>query len=273
MNKLAAPTPRHSWLLASGILLVFIVMLFASAALGALLPGEGLTSAGGIAGRLISSAVLVALLARLGWLRAAGLASLGPGRAWLLLPLPLAYAVAAAALAIVGRLDVIALGQVPAGVVIAFIAAAAFLEDLAFRGLILHGFVRAWGHRRDGRALSVLAAALFFGGMHLLDGLSGRPMLNVLMQSGQAVVLGLWFGALVLRTGSQYPAVVFHVLFNLAGYQLFGRQGLEPAPAAWLLLAALMLPLAIIGLGWVRDAPRRAPAIEAAGGSRTAEST
>ena len=110
-------------------------------------------------------------------------------------------------------------------------------------------FLRAWGGDRRGRLMSVAAAALFFGGMHLLDGLSGRPMLNVLFQSGQAVVLGVWLGALVLRTGSQYPAVVFHVLFNLAGYLLFGRQGLEPAPAAWLLLAALLLPLAAIGVG------------------------
>jgi membrane protease YdiL (CAAX protease family) len=236
-------------LFAAGILVAFIVMLFASAALGALLPGEGYASLGGLAGRLFFSAVMVAWLARLGWLRSGGLASLGTWRAWLLLPLPLAYAVGAAAFAITGRLDLTAFGPLPAGVVVVFIAAAAGLEALAFRGLILHGLVRAWGGTARGRVVSVVAAALFFGGLHLLDGLSGRPMLNVLTQSGQAIVLGVWLGALVLRTGSQYPAMVFHILFNLAGYQLFGRRGLEPSPEAWLLLGALLLPLAAIGLG------------------------
>jgi membrane protease YdiL (CAAX protease family) len=178
-----------------------------------------------------------------------GLATLGSWRAWLLLPLPLAYAVGAAAFAITGRLDLADFRAPPAGVIVVFIAAAACLEALAFRGLILHGFVRAWGGTARGRVVSVVAAALFFGGMHLLDGLSGRPMLNVLVQSGQAAVLGVWLGGLVMGTGSQYPAMVFHVLFNLAGYQLFGRQGLEPAPEAWLLLGALLLPLAAISVG------------------------
>jgi membrane protease YdiL (CAAX protease family) len=229
-------------------------MLFASAALGALLPGEGLTSVGGIAGRLISSVVVVAWLARLGWLRSAGLTSPGPWRVWGLLPLPLAYAAAAAAFPMVGRLDLTAFGRAPAGVVIAFIAAAAFLEDLTFRGLMLHGLVRAWGDDQRGRLMSVVTAALLFGAMHLLDALSGRPMLNVVWQGAQAVGLGVWLGALVLCTGSQYPAVAFHALFNLAGYQLFGRQGLEPEPMTWLVLAVLMLPLAALGIGLVAQA-------------------
>jgi hypothetical protein len=249
MNKLGSSAHKRPWLFASGITLVFILMLFASAALGALLPGEGYASLGSLVGRLLSSALLLALLARLGWLRSAGLASLGTGRTWLLLSVPLAYAVAAAAVALTGRQDLGVFGPAPAGRVVVFIASAALLEGIAFRGVILHAFVRARGSTRRGRVTSVLAAAFFFGGLHLLDGLSGRPWLQVILQSAEAALLGVWLGALVLRTGSQYPAVVFHVLFNLAGYQLFGRQGLEPVPAAWVLLGALMLPLAAIGLG------------------------
>jgi membrane protease YdiL (CAAX protease family) len=158
-------------------------------------------------------------------------------------------------------------------VVIAFIAAAALLEGLTFRGLMLHGFVRAWGDDQRGRLMSVVTAALFFGAMHLLDALSGRPMLNVLWQGAQAVVLGVWLGALVLRTGSQYPAVAFHMLFNLAGYQLFGRPGLEPEPAAWLQLAALLLPLAAIGVGLLAQPLRRAAETPAAAGLPARKST
>jgi hypothetical protein len=98
-NRLAS----HPLLFGFGVTVAFVLMLFASAALGARLPGEGLTSVGGVAGRLISSIGVVVGLARLGWLRPAGLSSPGPWRVWGLLPLPLAYAVAAAAFAMVGR--------------------------------------------------------------------------------------------------------------------------------------------------------------------------
>lgn len=231
--------------------------LFASAALGAARQGEGYASLGGLLGRLISSAVLLALLARLGWLPSAGAASIGPWRTWLFLLPPLAYALAAAAFTLAGRLDLSDFGPAPAGGVIVFIAAAAFLEEVAFRGLILHDFIRAWGGTYRGRVMSVVAAALYFGGLHLVDGPSGRPMLSVLAQSGQAAVLGVWLGALVLLGRSLYPAVVFHVVLNLAGYLLFGRLGLEPAPAVWLALGMLLLPLAAFGLWLLGIAPQR----------------
>jgi membrane protease YdiL (CAAX protease family) len=161
----------------------------------------------------------------------------------------LAYAVGAAAVAITGRLSLSDFGQAPSALAVAFIVTAALMEGVAFRGLIQHSFVRASGGDHRGRVLSVLAGALYFGGLHLLDGLSGRPALAVALQSVQAAVLGVWLGVLVLQGGSLYPAVAFHAVFNLAGYQLFGRLGLEPAPVAWLLLASLLLPLAAIGIG------------------------
>lgn len=251
---------RHPLLFGLGVTVAFVLMLFGSAALGALLPGQGYTSLGGILGRLISSAALVVLVARLGWLRSMGLAGPGSWRAWLLLPLPLAYAVGAAALAVTGRLDPSDFRPAPAGVVMVFIAAAALMEGMAFRGLIQHALARAWGSRGAGGIRSVVMAALFFGAVHLLDTLGGRPVLSVLLQSAQAVCLGVWLGALVLRTGTQYPAVAFHAAFNLAGYQLFGRQGLEPEPAAWLLLGALLLPLAAVGIWLLRQPPQPAAA-------------
>jgi hypothetical protein len=257
MNILEVSARKRPVILGFGVTLIVVVMLFASAALGAALPGEGYASLGGILGRLVSSAVLLALLARLGWFRAAGLAWPGSWRAWLLLPLPLAYGVGAAALAVTGRLSLSDFGPAPAGVVTVFIAAAALLEGLAFRGLILHACARAWGSHGAGGTRSVLVAALFFGGLHLLDILSGRPVVNVLLQSGQAAILGVWLGALVLSGRSFYPAVVFHAMFNLAGYLLFGRQGLEPAPAAWLLLGGSLLPLAALGVWLLSRTPQR----------------
>jgi hypothetical protein len=77
MNRFAI---RHPLLFGPGVAVAFVLMLFGSAALGALLPGQGYHSLGAILGRLISSAALLGFLARLGWLRSAGAASPGPAR-------------------------------------------------------------------------------------------------------------------------------------------------------------------------------------------------
>jgi membrane protease YdiL (CAAX protease family) len=176
-------------------------------------------------------------------------------------------------MAVTGRLSLSDFGPAPSAVAVAFIAAAALLEGVAFRGLVQHSFVRAWGDDHRGRVLSLVVAALFFASVHLLDALGGRPMLAVALQSVQAAVLGVWLGALVLQSSSLYPAVAFHAFFNLAGYQLFGRQGLEPQPAAWLLLAALLLPLAAIGVGLLAQPLRRATETRAAAGLPARKST
>jgi membrane protease YdiL (CAAX protease family) len=265
MKRTTLPARPRPILFGLGVTLMVVLMLVGSAVLAAVLPGEGYASLGGLMGRLISAAMLVAVLARLGWLRTAGIASPGSGRMWLVVVPALAYAVGAAAFALAGRLSLSDFGPAPSSVPLLFIAAAAFFEGVAFRGLILHALVRAWGGTYRGRVVSIMAAALFFGGLHLLDALSGRPMLNVLLQGVEAAILGVWLGALALSAKSLYPSIVFHAVFNLAGYQLIGRQGLEPAPAAWLLLGALLLPLAAGGVGLLGQWPRGSERLPAPG--------
>jgi membrane protease YdiL (CAAX protease family) len=151
------------------------------------------------------------------------------------------------------------------GLVILFILAAAFLEEVTFRGLILHGMMRAWGSTSRGPIRSVLISSLLFCSIHLLDFLSGRPLLNVLLQGLQAFFLGIFLAALVLKSKSIYPAVLFHTAINLAGYLSFASQGIEPPPSAWLMLSLIMLPLATYGINLLRGQPER-PIVQTAEG-------
>jgi hypothetical protein len=102
--------------------------------------------------------------------------------------------------------------------------------------------------------------------MHLLDILNGRPLPNVLLQSLQAIFLGIFLGTIVLNTKSIYPAAFFHGILNLAGYLTFGSQGLEPAASGWLTLSLLMAPLAVISIFLLRGTPFRPAVPEAAKG-------
>jgi len=240
------------------ITFVFILMLVVSAVLGNLWPGEvSYGQPGGIVGRLVAIVLLLMALSRLGWSRSAGFTSLGGWFTWLVLLLPLVYAILASTYALAGNFDFNLSNPALTGLVILFILTAAFLEEVAFRGLILHAFVRVWGSTPRGLIKSVLISSLLFCSIHLLDFLSGRPALNVLLQSLEAFFLGVLLAALVVRGQSIYPAAAFHAILNLAAYLTFASKGIEPAPSSWMLFGLLMLLPAMVALYLLRGLPDR----------------
>jgi membrane protease YdiL (CAAX protease family) len=86
-------------------------------------------------------------------------------------------------------------------------------EEIAFRGVILSLFLA-----RYPEAAAVAFSALGFGAMHLLNltnPSSGRKPAWVLGQVVWAAILGLFYGVVVLRSGSLWPAMIVHYLGNL----------------------------------------------------------
>lgn len=241
------------------ITFVFILLvLITSILVGARWPGE--TTGwymGSTIGRLISIFILLMLLSRLGWLGSAGFTRLGAWQTWLIILLLLAYAIFISAYSMTGNLDFRLSDPALTAAVAAFIMTAAFMEEVAFRGLILHGFVRAWGGTNRGLAKSVLVSSLFFGGMHIVNILGGQPLPEALLQSVEAFLLGVFLGALVLYSRSIYPAAFFHGILNLAGYLNLTANAAEGTPSSWLMLSLLMIPLALLGLYALRGVRQR----------------
>lgn len=258
MNTIKSLPTEHPSTFGLLVTFIFVLMLIVSAILGNLWPGEdAYGQPGGIIGRSIFVIMLLALLSRLGWLRSAGLTSLGGWRTWLILPLPLAYSIVGSAYALTRSLEFKVSNPAQFGLVVLFILIGAFMEEVVFRGLVLHLFVRAWDSTNRGILKSILVSALFFSSIHLLDYLAGRPLTAVLLQTLQATFLGIFLAVLVLSSRSIYPAAVFHGILNLAAYLNFASQGLEPAPAAWLSLSLVMLLLAVISVYLFRSASER----------------
>jgi CAAX protease family protein len=143
-----------------------------------------------------------------------------------------------------------------AAVAAVFLLIHASLEEVTFRGLILHGFERAWSNEQRDSLRSVLISSIFFGGYHFIYILGG-PLPVVLFRMASAFLLGILFGALVLRGKSIYPAVVFHGVLNLAGYMNLSSNAPEGTPSVWLMLSLAMIPLAVYGLYLLRGLPER----------------
>jgi membrane protease YdiL (CAAX protease family) len=169
--------------------------------------------------------------------------------------LPLLYIVVALTLAV-------AVGLPPAGILF-WILLNTFLvglsEELMFRGVLLQAFrhaVSIWP--------AVVLTTLAFGAIHSLNVFTTGDLYAALLQSTAAGLSGLLFIALRLRTGSLWPPILVHGLWDFATFTVGVSAGGE-SPAgidgAALGLKAflpilLVLPNALYGLWLMRHIGR-----------------
>lgn len=102
---------------------------------------------------------------------------------------------------------------------LAFAVAPAICEELAFRGFLLSGFLRSGREK-----LAIVLSALTFGIIHMIP----QQVLN-------ASLLGLVIGLIAVRTGSLFPGIAFHLVYN--GLELarnrYGQQVPINGSTAW----------------------------------------
>jgi membrane protease YdiL (CAAX protease family) len=84
------------------------------------------------------------------------------------------------------------------------------LEEVAFRGVVLSVFLLKYPEKP-----AILFAALGFGAIHLLNLASGKELVWVLGQVLWAAILGLFYGFVVVRSNSLWPAMLVHYLGNV----------------------------------------------------------
>lgn len=82
-------------------------------------------------------------------------------------------------------------------------------EELLFRGILLHG-LRA----HMAAVPAVLVSALIFGAFHFVNWVGGQPFDITFSQVLGAAGGGVFYGAMVLWTGSLWPSIVLHGLWD-----------------------------------------------------------
>jgi uncharacterized protein len=182
-----------------------------------------------------------------------GLCKPSSARSLLLAWLPLTY--------IVGGLGfTFALGLPPAGVWLWILLNTFFVgfsEELMFRGALLQAFRRTvsiWP--------AVLLTSFLFGAIHSLNVFMTGDLRSALIQSIAALLSGLFFIALRLRTGSLWPSIIVHCLWDFATFTLLASQANNSlgggAPTGLMMLAPvlLVLPNALYGLWLMRNIGR-----------------
>ncbi|SDC07898.1 hypothetical protein GA0111570_11912 [Raineyella antarctica] len=95
-------------------------------------------------------------------------------------------------------------------VIVLHYAAAGFLEEVLFRGLLLRALLK------QGRPVwAVAISALTFGIGHVTSLLIGQSGQDTVLQIINATVVGLIFTLVVVATGSLTAVIVAHILYNI----------------------------------------------------------
>jgi uncharacterized protein len=199
---------------------------------------------------LLAALLLIAVILAQHW-RDVGLNTLPSGRSLLLAWLPMGYIV-------VGLGFAVASGLPPAGVLL-WILLNTFLvglsEELMFRGVLLQAFRRTvsiWP--------AVALTTLVFGAIHSLNVFMTGDLRAALIQSVAAALSGMLFIALRLRTGSLWPCIVVHGLWDFAVFTVAAARrgeshvagGDSPLGVTTFVPILLVLPLALYGLWLMR---------------------
>ncbi|MEO3388921.1 CPBP family intramembrane glutamic endopeptidase [Mesorhizobium sp. CAU 1741] len=103
-------------------------------------------------------------------------------------------------------------------------------EETMFRGVLFRAFVtqyRIW--------TAIIVSSVLFGAVHILNVFNTGDLNGALMQSVPAAMSGILFVAIVIRTESIWPAIIYHWLWDCVLFILLtGSQasGVDANPAA-----------------------------------------
>lgn len=255
MKTLASVAMNHPFIFVLSLTISWFVlaMIFTGIASGALRRPFG-DAATATIGRLAVTASLLWLVWRLGWLEALGISRLGSWQVWLLALGGLIYFAGASLYSFYGKaaFDFSSLIRLPASrsaVVMHFVAGLS--EEVMFRGVVLYGLVRVWGHTRQGIIGSVFLASLLFAVLHVTQVFTHRVSLSlVLFLALETWIVSVWWAALVLSGGSIWPAVMLHFVVNAAvAVQGLTTPVVEPVFLAYRRLMWFSIPLGLLGIG------------------------
>jgi membrane protease YdiL (CAAX protease family) len=200
-------------------------------------------------GRLLGVAVLMLITQRLGWLELAGFKSPGTAQSWGFMMLALIYVVIAYPYTLTRSLSFRPEDPGLAASLALNATSAALIEEIAFRGMILYALIRAWEGSQPGVLGAVFVSSVFFSLIHVLNLLAGETIGRVAPQVAWSLLGGIFFASLVVFGMSIWPAVLLHASANVAiRLNLQTKPGFQPSTKAYVGLAGLSVPLAILGI-------------------------
>ncbi|MDE6014775.1 MAG: CPBP family intramembrane metalloprotease [Acetatifactor sp.] len=126
------------------------------------------------------------------------------------------------------------------------------MEELYLRGLLQNIIEKWFGERKSASLYAILIASTLFGLGHIFGAL-GQPIATVICKTVWATALGIYFGAVYVKTKNLWVPIVLHLIINLCGIPFcFSTSNQYPSIALIACLASYIL-LGIYGVYIVRE--------------------
>jgi len=227
-----------------------LIMLFAGTAAGLLNKKMGDTTTL-IIGHLAGIICVFILLWRLGWLKGAGITRSGTYQTWLIAIIGTIYFALASLYSFYGTpsFDFSNLFNLSSsGGILIMQTMVCIDEELLFRGAILYILVRGWGNTQKGLFGSVILMSAIFGLFHIIWFISSGITLATSFLLAEAIIISIWWAAMVLKGGSIWPAFLAHFVVNtVVALQGISEKIIQPDLQIYIKLLLFSLPLGIIG--------------------------
>ena len=207
--------------------------------------------------KLVIFSVFVLLLWRFGWLEASGFTRLRPEWGWLPFVGLFVFKLFGELYAFTGDMSLVLPSSPLATAEAIYHIPTSLVEETMVRALVLTAMLLAWGSTKKGIAKSVLLSSLLFGLIHLFNILV-RPVGVVLFQAAVVSLPGIFYAAIVLKTRSLWPPILFHWLSNAAiNVKLTGFENYQETPSMWITFALVMVPLMVYSAHVLRKLPHQ----------------
>lgn len=126
------------------------------------------------------------------------------------------------------------------------------MEELYLRGLLQNIIEKWFGERKRASLYAILIASALFGLGHIFGAL-GQPIATVICKTVWATALGIYFGAVYVKTKNLWVPIILHLIINLCGIPFcFSTNNQYPSIALIACLASYIL-LGIYGVYIVRE--------------------
>ncbi|MBD5537444.1 MAG: CPBP family intramembrane metalloprotease [Lachnospiraceae bacterium] len=125
------------------------------------------------------------------------------------------------------------------------------MEELYLRGLLQNLIEKWFGERKNASLYAILITSVLFGLGHIFGAL-GQSIATVICKTVWAAALGIYFGAVYVKTKNLWVPIILHLIINLCGIPFcFSTSKQYPSIALAACLASYIL-LGIYGVYIVR---------------------
>jgi len=202
-------------------------------------------------GHLAGILYVFIILWRLGWLEGAGITQFGTDQIWLVAIVGTVYFALASLYSFYGKpafdfSDPFNLSS--SGGIIIMQTVVCIDEEMLFRGAILYILVRSRGNTQKGIFRSVILMSAIFALFHIIWFISSGISLATVFLLAEAIIISIWWAAMVLKGGSIWPAFLAHFVVNtvvaLKGISVII---IQPDLEVYIKLLLFSLPLGIFG--------------------------